>query len=359
MNRNFSSGRGQKSEVVLLTGFLGSGKTTLLKRMLAWENNLAETVVVVNEFGDVGIDGALLKDSGSDVVELTSGCICCTLQIDLKHTLMQIRERFRPRRILIEASGIADPETIAALMQAPDIQPHMALEKIVTVLDAECWKAREAFGTVFKNQLRFADLIFLNKIDLFDQDEIRRFLEELHADWPQTRVIPTLFCRVDPDTIWADPSDKDSELKLIDFADINLSEPPSHGREHHHDNSRGQKPEAHVTSGAADNFTAFSFQDSGLIDEACFKRFLEDLPWELFRIKGSVRFEDHTAFINFVGGKSGFTSWTGTPETRLTFIGWNMDGAEAIKRLKKCLIHNDGVRDEPSRQTGIQKSHRP
>lgn len=220
MNRNFSSQRNKTAEVVLLSGFLGSGKTTLLKRILSWEDNLSETVVVVNEFGDVGVDGALLKDSGSDVVELTSGCICCTLQIDLKQTLIQIRARFDPRRILIEASGIADPATIASLIQEPDIKPHMDLNKIVTVLDAECWKAREAFGTVFYNQLRFADLILLNKIDLFDRDEIRLFLKEIHEAVPQSRVIPTLYCRVDPETIWAERSITDSDLNLVDFRDI-------------------------------------------------------------------------------------------------------------------------------------------
>ena len=339
MNRTFSSQKNQTAAVVLLSGFLGSGKTTLLKRILAWENNLSETVVIVNEFGGVGIDGALLKDSGSDVVELTSGCICCTLQVDLKRTLTQIRERFRPRRILIEASGIADPATIASLIQEPDVQPHMELNKIVTVLDAECWKAREAFGTVFFNQLRFADLIFLNKIDLFDQDEIRRFLKEIHAVLPQSRVVPTLYCRVDPETIWAGRSGKDSELKLVDFTDLNLSEPrSSEGHHHRHDHRDGGKRDHHAKTGDADNYTAFSFQDPGVLDETCFKRFLEELPWELFRLKGSVRFQDRTAFINFVGGKSELTSWAGVPETRLTFIGWNVNSAQAIKRLKNCLI---------------------
>jgi len=251
----------------------------------------------------------------------------------------QIMERFRPRRILIEASGIADTATIAALIQEPDIQPHMELNKIVTVLDAECWKAREAFGTVFYNQLRFADLIFLNKIDLFDQDEIRRFLKEIHAALPQSRVVPTLYCCVDPETIWAERSGKDSELKLVDFRDINLSEPRSRGAQHHrHDNRDGKKQDHHAKAGDADNYTAFSFHEPRVLDETCFKRFLEDLPWELFRLKGSVRFQDRTAFINFVGGKSELTSWAGTPETRLTFIGWNVNGAEAIKRLKNCLI---------------------
>jgi len=338
MNRTFSSQKNPIATVVLLSGFLGSGKTTLLKRMLSWENNLSETVVLVNEFGDVGIDGALLKDSGSDVVELTSGCICCTLQIDLKRTLTQIRERFHPRRILIEASGIADPATIASLIQEPDIQPHMELTKIVTVLDAECWKAREAFGTVFYNQLRFADLIFLNKIDLFDQDEIRGFLKEIHAALPQSRVVPTLYCRVDPETIWAARSNKDSELKRVDFTDLNLLEPRSReGQHHRHDNKDRKKQRHHAKADDADNYTAFSFHDPGIFDETCFKRFLEDLPWELFRLKGSVRFQDRTAFINFVGGKSELASWAGTPGTRLTFIGWKVNDAEIIKRLKNCL----------------------
>lgn len=339
MNRNFSSQRNKTAEVVLLSGFLGSGKTTLLKRMLSWEDNLSETVVVVNEFGDVGVDGALLKDSGSDVVELTSGCICCTLQIDLKQTLIQIRARFDPRRILIEASGIADPATIASLIQEPDIKPHMDLNKIVTVLDAECWKAREAFGTVFYNQLRFADLILLNKIDLFDRDEIRLFLKEIHEAVPQSRVIPTLYCRVDPETIWAERSITDSDLNLVDFRDINLlaSRSPE-GQHHRHDYRDGEKQGHNPKAGDADNYAAFSFQDPRVLDEACFKRFLEDLPWELFRLKGSVRFQDRTAFVNHVGGKSELTSWSGIPETRLTFIGWNVSGAETIKRLKNCLI---------------------
>ena len=80
-----------KSEVIIISGFLGAGKTTLLKKILTWESDLSETVVIVNEFGDVGIDGSLLQNVGSDVVELTGGCICCTMKVDLNQTLKKIR----------------------------------------------------------------------------------------------------------------------------------------------------------------------------------------------------------------------------------------------------------------------------
>ncbi len=334
-----ASQKNTKAEIVLLSGFLGSGKTTLLKRILSWETNLSETVVIVNEFGKVGIDGALLKETGSDVVELASGCICCTLQVDLKQTLMRVRERFNPRQILIEASGVADPTTIAAVLHDPDLHEHLKLKKIITVLDSECWKAREAFGTVFYNQLKVADLILLNKIDLLDRNEIRRFLKEIHDTVSHCRVVPTLHCRVDSETIWADSYRRDSELELADFTGLNLITPGAHEKNHQrHDNRSGKNHEHEEKPDDVNNYMAFSFQDPRALDETCFKRFLENLPWELFRLKGPVRFQDRSVLINFVGGRCDWERWSGTPETRLTFIGWSVNSEATIKRLKNCII---------------------
>lgn len=328
-----------KTAIVLLSGFLGAGKTTLLKRILSWETRQSETVVIVNEFGKVGIDGALLEETGSDVVELASGCICCTLQIDLKQALMRIRERFNPRKILIEASGIADPTTIAAVLREPDFYEHLELKKVITVVDSECWKAREAFGTVFFNQLVRADLILLNKIDLLPRAEIRRFLKEIHETVPDCRVVPTHHCRVDPETIWADSYRPESEIKLADFTDRNGLDPGAPKGIHSRPENGPEKNHPHsATSTATQNYTAFSFQESRAMDENCFNRFIRDLPWELFRLKGPVRFQDRTVLINFVGGRCEREKWSGTPETRLTFIGWSVNREETIKRLENCLV---------------------
>ncbi len=100
MKPTFDGQRKGRAKILLLTGFLGSGKTTLLKRILSWETDLSGTVVLVNEFGRVGIDGAILRNAGSDVIELTSGCICCTIKSELARTLKDICDRFRPKRIL-------------------------------------------------------------------------------------------------------------------------------------------------------------------------------------------------------------------------------------------------------------------
>ncbi len=138
-----------KTSVILLSGFLGAGKTTLLKQILSWDSDLSGTVVIVNEFGEVGIDGSLLKDTGSNVVELTSGCICCTLSSDLKQSLEKIHEDLKPKRVLIESSGVADPTAIRSVLSEGSLSRCMHLQKIITVLDAELWEAREAFGPLF------------------------------------------------------------------------------------------------------------------------------------------------------------------------------------------------------------------
>jgi G3E family GTPase len=313
-----------KADILLLAGFLGAGKTTLLKRILSWETDLSETVVLVNEFGDIGIDGALLKDSGSDVIELTSGCICCTLSADLHQSLTRLWNRFKPRRILVEASGVADPKSITPVLQDPQIGRHMALKKIITVLDADIWGAREVFGQLFYNQLEMAHLILLNKIDLMAAEKIPQFLAEIHEVIPDCQVVPTIHCEIDPETLWTQPQPKMSGLKPIEFF-----QPASL-------TGTSDSPDSHPAKSV--NFVMFSFQDSGNFDEARFKKFIRNLPWELFRIKGTVRFADRSVMLNFVGGKSEWSPWEGGAETRLAFIGWKINKEDTLKDLKRCLV---------------------
>lgn len=332
MKQPYAEATETKSAVLLLSGFLGAGKTTLLKRILTWEADLADTVVLVNEFGDVGIDGGLLKNAGSNVIELASGCICCTLSADLKLCLTRIWEQCKPRRIFIEASGVADPTAVVdVLMDAPFIET-MWLEKIVTVLDADLWEGREYFGRLFYNQLETAHLILLNKVDQVDESVIPRYLKEIHETIPNCQVVPTVRCEIDPATLWNPPTSQGVMLKAMDlFRQAFIGDPSEHFKPDHAEHRSASE------STRADQFVTFSFEDARIMDKRCFQRFIEALPWEVFRMKGPVRFADHTQMINFVGGKGEWWDWDGDSKTHLAFIGWHVNPDEILKKLNRCI----------------------
>lgn len=328
-----------KTKVIVLAGFLGAGKTTLLKRILSWETDLSGTVVIVNEFGAVGIDGSLLENAGSDVVELTSGCVCCSLKVDLNLTLKTIREQFNPKRILIEATGVADPLAIMDVFQDLELHQHMEVDKIITILDADFWEVREGFGSLFFSQLREADLILLNKIDTVDPNKIPRILKEIHKTFPNSKVIPTIQCGVDPESLWTVGRRKDFGLKPDRFFQM-VALAPGHDRLPDHSDSTGPDSAGTIREAVTEeksHYIAFSFSDAAPLDENCFKRFAQNLPWELFRMKGPVRFHDRTVLVNYVGGKCSWADWSGAQETRLAFVGWKVDDKETIGKLRNCI----------------------
>ena len=338
MTGEIDYGMERKADVILLAGFLGAGKTTLLKRILSWETDLTGTVVIVNEFGEVGIDGSLLEGSGSDVVELTSGCICCTLSSDLRQTLVSVWERYAPRRIFIEATGVADPKAISGVLLEPRLHDLMEIRKIVTVLDADFWGAREVFGPLFYHQLEEAHLILLNKIDLLEEDQVSIYLKEIHETIPHCRVVPTIQCRVDPEALLTYPEPGQAMVEpghffqTVPLPKDSCSEHHTHGPHCGHDEANAQSVDASEAG-----YLAFSFRETRPLVESCFNRFLAGLPWSLFRLKGTVRFEDRVAMINFVGGKSEWIPWRGVPETRLAFVGWKVDSEETIAKLQECI----------------------
>jgi G3E family GTPase len=332
MDEQLSSPVHRISEVTVISGFLGAGKTTLLKKILTWESDLSETVVIVNEFGDVGIDGSLLKNLGSDVVELTGGCICCTMRVDLNQTLKKIRREFNPRQIFIESTGVADPFMITDAFDDEELRDQMKVSKVITVLDIELWEGRDYFGPIFFNQLKLADLILLNKIDIVDENKISQFLEEIHAMWPHSQVVPTIHCNVDPEIVLTD------RTRVPQLA--------NYDERHHHHHDRGSQGEnqGDIEIGSF-LYISFSFRSNVAIDEMCFKLFTENMPWELFRMKGPVRFGDRTVLVNYVGGKNEWSAWDGDEETCLVFVGWKVDKEETIRKLENCIREKDDAID--------------
>jgi G3E family GTPase len=204
------------------------------------------------------------------------------------------------------------------------------------VLDADFWEAREAFGPLFYNQLETAHLILLNKIDLLDKERIPQFLNEIHEVIPDTQVVPTIRCNIDPETLWSQTTAKTTfGLKPIHFFhEVPLGDGENSHNGHHQENAGKNRAKKHVD---ISNYVTFSFHGPKAFDEIRFKRFVEELPWELFRMKGFVRFQDRTVFINFVGGKSEWASWDGDQKTRLAFIGWDVKKEDILLKLKGCM----------------------
>ena len=331
MQPNLSGQQNCKTKVFLITGFLGSGKTTLLKRILSWQTNLAGTVVLVNEFGKVGIDGALLKNAGSDVIELTSGCICCTIKSELEDTLKSIWERFHPKRILLEATGVAQPNAVVEIVENEILKNLMGVEKVVTVLDIRYWLNRENFGQFFMKQVEEADLILLNKMDTAEKSMVHQSLSQLQKAVPGCQAIPTAYCKVDPEALWsADHGEtKDCGIGILDFYQSDTV----HNRRHNHSHTDG----CAGTSDEDTGYISFDFSTNRLMDESALNRFLATVPWQVFRIKGPVQFHDRTVLLNFVAGKWDFDPWTGKSETRLVLIGWEIEEEKIKPDLGKCI----------------------
>ena len=314
----------EKTNIFLLAGFLGSGKTTLLNRILSWETDLSDTVVLVNEFGKIGIDGAIIrsKSSGRDVIELTSGCICCTLTDELVDTLVDIRERYRPRRILLEATGVAEPNSIVEIIESDPLREHMRIKKIVTVLGIRYWLGRETFGPFFMSQVEQADLILLNKIDTVSKDRLQKAVTDLQAEVPGCPVLPTLQCEVDPEVFWKRQT---TTQRLGNFyTSLPVSALGS-------DNDGADNPEK-IT------YDTFEFVSKQPLDATLFNDFLKSLPWQLFRIKGPVRFHDRIALLNYVAGRTDWQKWEAPDTTRLAFIGWDINAEELRRKLEECVI---------------------
>ena len=303
-----------KSKIILIAGFLGAGKTTLLRHIISGKRDMSGLVLVINEFGKIGIDATLIKKEEADIIELTSGCICCTLAIDLKILLKKIFFQYNPHTIFVEASGVADPRSIISVFKEKEIAAHILAQRTVTVLDAGFWEMRSIMGDIFHSQLDPADLILFNKVDLLETDKIKQYLYQVKQELPHTRVIPTVYGRIDLESVLWGHLKQQSKSSVDD-----------HFLEH----------KAHS---AAEGFATFSFQDSSPLNEVCFKRFVSDMPLNIFRLKGTVRFQDRTVMINHVGGKSEWTDEDKVDETRLIFIGWDIECDETLARLKECLM---------------------
>src|SRR3954453_16379971 len=186
-----------KIPVTVLTGYLGAGKTTLLNRILSEEHG-RRYAVIVNEFGEIGIDNDLVVGADEEVFEMNNGCICCTVRGDLIRILEGLmKRRGRFDAIIVETTGLADPAPVAqTFFVDQDVSSAARLDAVVTVADARWLSDRLADAPEAKNQIAFADVIILNKIDLVSPEELDAVEGRIRAINPYARIHRAQNCTV-------------------------------------------------------------------------------------------------------------------------------------------------------------------
>jgi G3E family GTPase len=300
------------AQVLLISGFLGAGKTTLVQNLLTSRTEgLGKVAVLVNEVGEIGIDGTLLSGQDVDIVELTGGCICCTQTGAFLKALHEIRDRVAPDFLLIETSGVAQPAEMFVLLEDPSVSEFFALRSVVTVVDASFFEAREVLGPFYDNQIQAGDVILLNKIDQADEARLREIEAQVRGLNSRARLLRT-------------------ERGAIDLGRL-LARNPSRAA-----HGARQEP-AHEHHGWG--FQTFSFEEERPLDEARFSAFLEALPPTLFRLKGWVRFPGAGAFLDFAAGQYRLKPTEARSRTSLAFVGRNCSPAEILGALSGCLVH--------------------
>jgi G3E family GTPase len=182
--------------VSVLTGFLGAGKTTLLNYILKEQTDY-RFGIIINEVGEIGIDGKLVATQAEDVVEMSNGCICCTVRKDLVKGIQKLLKKENLDYVLIETTGVADPGPIAqTFLNIPQLQQFARLDSIITVVDAEHLETQLREAEVAREQIALADFILLNKVDLIGLEKLARVEELILELNPHARIFRTEHSRL-------------------------------------------------------------------------------------------------------------------------------------------------------------------
>ncbi|WP_199312539.1 CobW family GTP-binding protein [Microcoleus sp. FACHB-672] len=312
--------------VTVLTGYLGAGKTTLLNRILTYEHG-KKVAVIINEFGEVGIDNQLVINSvDEEIFEMNNGCICCTVRGDLIRimgNLMRRRDKFD--HLVIETTGLADPApVIQTFFMDEDVRSQTNLDAVVTVVDAkhiwEHWGSSEA-----QEQIAFADVILLNKTDLVTPEQLDELEQRIRSMNAMAKIYRTQNAELDMDSLLG--------VKAFDL-DRALEIDPQFLNEEAHEHDESVYSVAFVETGALDGEKLTNWLGN----------LLQTRGPDIFRMKGILNIAGEENRLVFQGVHMIFDGKPDRPwkpgETRkseLVFIGRNLDEAQLREDFLKCL----------------------
>ena len=295
-----------KIPVTVLTGYLGAGKTTLLNRILSEEHGY-KFAVIVNQFGEVGIDNDLVVGADEEVFEMNNGCICCTVRGDLIRIiegLMKRKGKFDA--IIVETTGLADPAPVAqTFFVDQDVQDQARLDAVVTVADAKWLAARLKDAPEAKNQIAFADVIILNKQDLVTPEELREVEARIRAINPYAKLHKTTKCQVPLDAVLGKNAFDLDRILEIEPAFLEVDDHDHDHHDHGHDH-HGHDHHGHGLKHFHDEeMQSVAIRIDGEVDPNRF------MPWinliaqregqKILRSKGILAFKDEPKRFVFQG----------------------------------------------------------
>ena len=224
-------------KVDIISGFLGAGKTTFIKRLLASALKDEKVVLIENEFGEIGIDGGFLKESGIEIREMNSGCICCSLVGDFEKSLREIISNYTPDRIIIEPSGVGKLSDVMKAVIGVEEELRVSNNSAVTVVDAKkCKMYMKNFGEFFNNQIKYATTIVLSRTDIATKEVIDKAVEMIREVNSDANIVTTPIDRLNDDKL------KEIVDIPIDLADEMMEEIKKE-HEHHHDHDKDDHEE--------------------------------------------------------------------------------------------------------------------
>ncbi len=332
--------------VTIISGFLGSGKTTLLNHILKNQVGI-KTAVLVNEFGEIGIDNELIIESSEDMIELNNGCICCTINGELLNTVSKVLERDENLDYLIvETTGLADPLPVAMTFAAGNLREKVRLDSIITLIDAENFSFKLESSSVAYSQILYGDILLLNKCDLVSEGQLKKIENSINKIKKEPRILRSINSQVGLEAIISVglfETDTFTSTKNIQNVGEDSSDHSSHSHDHS-SHSHDHSSHSHDLNNI-EGFTSISFKTYEPFSLRKFQYFLDNqISENVFRAKGILWFmESERKHIFHLSGKR-FSldddEWTNEKSNKIVLIGKDLDHQTIKNQLDLCRFNS-------------------
>lgn len=337
----------------LLFGFLGSGKTTLARRLLDQPPDARKTAIIVNEFGDVGVDGAILSGRNVNMVELTSGCLCCTLKGPLLQAVEELHTQAGAQRIIVEATGVAQPEEMLETFADRSLRARCEIGPIVTVVDASRYeRLSEMLGEFYGAQIENSDLIILNKTDLASAEVLESVRKDVVRLNPGAEILFSERCDVDVAEVLNGPPSAVIQRRASEHHADGDGSRGSAGHDHtpdheqHHDHIHDHDHDHHHADRRHAPANSFVLAAEGPHDVAALHAFFISLPPAVWRAKGFVVADGFSiaekgpSLVQYAMGQLEITRCDSRKHYNIVFIGRGMDREMLDAGLRGTLVGN-------------------